>query len=321
VGCSGYGVLGIDAELEARPGLAALLCASEQITVTPFSVAFDDRAIVPGEIAQQLGHVREGSMMVLLPGAHADVNELVSQLSLNLPDIPIVGAGAANSLGAETYQFCGVNSATRSVVGMLLSGDFRFDIGASQACQPFSDGLDITHAEGNKVLELAGERASRVLELSISGLRHRTMGVLRGPVFSAISIDPSQPFRSGNYVVRHIVDLDEDEGSITIAGEVSEGQKMAFVVRDPEGAMEDLYRMLDELRGRLKAPPSFGLYFDCLARGKSLYGIPDRDVGAISEVFGQIPLVGFHGNYELAPVNGTNLVHTYTGVLVIVSEK
>lgn len=322
VGCSGYGVLGIDRELEAQPGLAALLCSSDQITATPFSVAVDESEIVGGEIADQLGQAKDGSILILLPDAHADPNELITQLSLHFSRLPIVGAGAANSTaGGETYQFCGVNSATRSVAGILLSGSMKFEIGVTQACQPFTDPLEVTRSEGNKVLELAGEKASEVLKLSISGLSHKTMGVLRGPVFAGLSINPTQPFRSGNYVVRHIVDVDEEEGSVTIAGEVSRGEKIAFVIRDPEGAMDDLYRMLEELRARLKGSPSFGLYFDCMARGSSLYSIPDRDVGAIREVFGRIPLVGFHGNYELAPVDDVNLVHTYTGVLVLVAEQ
>jgi len=322
-GCTGYGVLSLEGEVEGRPGMAALLARSDGIIATPFAVPVGDPDLVGDQIADLLPEVERGSLMILLPDAHSvEAGYLIDQLSLRYPQLPVVGAASANSRDpTRTYQFRAGESFTHAVAGVLLSGKMRFAIGVTQACQPFSDPLEVTRCEGRKVYELGGRKASGVLQLAISGFRRKAMGVIRGPIFAGLSIDPKEPFRSGNYVVRHIVGVDEKDGSITVAGNVEEGQEIAFVVRDPESAIEDLYRMVEDVKGRLGKLPSLGLYFDCLARGSSLYSIPDRDVGAIREVLGEIPLVGFHGNYELAPVDGVNLVHTYTGVLVLIAER
>jgi small ligand-binding sensory domain FIST len=70
-----------------------------------------------------------------------------------------------------------------------------------------------------------------------------------------------------------------------------------------------------------EAPPQFGLYFNCLGRGFGLYGQPDHDVSVIRKHFGELPLVGFFGNAEFAPVGGRNYVHNYTGALVLFTEQ
>jgi len=71
---------------------------------------------------------------------------------------------------------------------------------------------------------------------------------------------------------------------------------------------------------RILPEPAFGIYFDCCGRGESFYGFPNCDVNAIREHFGDLPVIGFHGNFELAPFRGTNSLYTYSGVLLLVAD-
>jgi small ligand-binding sensory domain FIST len=64
----------------------------------------------------------------------------------------------------------------------------------------------------------------------------------------------------------------------------------------------------------------FGLYFNCLARGSSLYGREGVDSAALSRHLPGVPILGFSCNAEIAPLRGMNALLTYTGVLVLVSE-
>jgi small ligand-binding sensory domain FIST len=96
---------------------------------------------------------------------------------------------------------------------------------------------------------------------------------------------------------------------------------VSFLVRDADAAREDLAARVRELKAALGGrPPAFGLYFDCLGRGAGLYGEPGVDAAIIREHLGEFPLGGFFGNGELAPFMGSNLVHNYTGVLVLVAS-
>ena len=79
-----------------------------------------------------------------------------------------------------------------------------------------------------------------------------------------------------------------------------------------------LQRQVDKLDGKT---PQFGLYFNCCARGTSLYGFPGMDTAYIHRSLGDFPLIGFFGSYELGPVGRINQLLTYTGVLALINEK
>ena len=87
-------------------------------------------------------------------------------------------------------------------------------------------------------------------------------------------------------------------------------------------ARQDLKNMLGRIKSREEpsCPYKFGLYFNCCARGSSLYGHEGIDTAYINNVLGDVPIIGFFGNSEFAPLRGNNHLFTYTGVLVMFSE-
>jgi small ligand-binding sensory domain FIST len=106
-----------------------------------------------------------------------------------------------------------------------------------------------------------------------------------------------------------------------VAHEEREGQAMIFAFRDGERARADLNLMLDrQLKNLRGKSPAFGLYFNCCARGSSLYGIPGIDSAYIRQTLGDFPLIGMFGGYELAPLGRANHLFAYTGVLALISE-
>jgi small ligand-binding sensory domain FIST len=96
---------------------------------------------------------------------------------------------------------------------------------------------------------------------------------------------------------------------------------MVFTLRDGQRARDDLEQMLQRQSERLGGKkPALGLYFNCCARGASLYGIADIDSAYIRRTLGDFPLIGMFGGYELAPLGGANHLFAYTGVLALVTE-
>jgi small ligand-binding sensory domain FIST len=75
--------------------------------------------------------------------------------------------------------------------------------------------------------------------------------------------------------------------------------------------------MLRDLKERMTGPPDFGIYLDCAARGRRLYGREGVDTEQIREAFGRFPLIGMLGGFELATPRGLPLLYTYTGVLLL----
>ena len=115
---------------------------------------------------------------------------------------------------------------------------------------------------------------------------------------------------------------DQDNGSITIASPAYVGQKFAFLYRNSDVSSEDLADRLVSLKSRIGSSPIlFGFYFNCAGRGRSLYRRKNVDIDLIRHHLGDFPLVGFHGNGEIAPVARKNVLHNFTGVLAVFRAK
>jgi small ligand-binding sensory domain FIST len=56
-----------------------------------------------------------------------------------------------------------------------------------------------------------------------------------------------------------------------------------------------------------------GVYCTCVARGPNLFGENAEELGAIRDVLGDFPLVGFFANGEICH----NRLYGYTGVLAL----
>lgn len=72
--------------------------------------------------------------------------------------------------------------------------------------------------------------------------------------------------------------------------------------------------------GQSSNPSSEQAGQEAAARGTSLYGIPGIDTAYIRQAFGDFPLIGFFGNFELGPLGGKNHLLAYTGVLALITE-
>jgi small ligand-binding sensory domain FIST len=92
------------------------------------------------------------------------------------------------------------------------------------------------------------------------------------------------------------------------------GRRIAFALREPESAREDLKAVLAKLGER---PPALGLYFNCCARGASFFGVSGLEAAYLENAFGNAPLAGMFGSCEIGPIGGRTELLTYTGVVAL----
>jgi small ligand-binding sensory domain FIST len=223
----------------------------------------------------------------------------------------------------RTFQFFGRNVATRSLAALHLSGRFHTSIGITQGCQPLGDPCQVTQGSGNLILELDGRPALETLRSRLPAALRDNVDQLSGHLFVAVPPDAGATrIEPGEYLVRHLLGVDAERGALAVGTEVRNGQPLLLVLREGDAAREDLKQMLDRLAARDAVKnAAFGFYFNCAARGCSLYGLPGIDTAYISRRFGDLPIVGFFGNAEIAPLHGTSRLFTYTGVLALVTEE
>ncbi len=327
-GCSAIGVLSNLGEIETEPGVVVLAVSSDNIRGTPFLVQdYGDGGLKAGvEIGEQLIPIKdENILLTLLPDPYLIHPELLFRgVESQVGEIQIVGAAASEHPGMNTtYEFSGDRVLSGAVSGLVLHGNFTHRIGITQGCQPVGVPCTITKAERNIIFELDGEPAFQVLKKQVPRRIVENPQDMQRLLFVGFTPDAKETeIVGGDYLVRNIIGVNPDTEIIGVAESVKEGQIMTFTVRHPTMAREDLKQMLERLVSLRESskPFKFGFYYSCCARGSSLYGHQGIDTAYITQALGDIPIIGFFGNSEFAPLRNTNYLFTYTGVLVLISE-
>lgn len=326
-GCSAAGVLTSNGESEGGHGLAVMVLSSDQLECRP--LLFKPLREHDGDIGAELAAIAapteaSGSLLALFPDTYnGQPPRLLESLHDERGFIPVVGAGASENGAAQaTYQLSSTGVTSNAVAGLYLNGSFQTHIEITQGCQPITDPMVITKAERNLIYEINERPALEVFSGLLKGplaedLRRALMVLFVGlPADRLInSVAP------GKYLIRNIIGIDPDKGILGVAEEVTQGESLIFAMRDGQRARDDLNQMLqrqvNNLAGR---KPACGFYFNCCARGSSLYGIPGIDSAYIKQALGDFPLIGMFGGYELAPLGRANHLFAYTGVLALIEE-
>ena len=325
VGCSASGLLVAGKECEAGPALGVLAIVSDQLRTTPFLFADvgDHGATAASQLGQRMRGSRDSSDLMLVWPDPFSVrpDQLIATLDRLLPGLTLVGAAASSAQPDASTQFCGGELSNHSVSGLRLSGDFKHAIGVTQGCAPIGKPLRVTSAHDNLLLELDGRPAYELLEEIAPKELLADPNAAMDYLF--VGLVPKSPNSDESaYLVRNIIAIDPDTGVLAITDRVSEGGEIVFARRSAEAAQTDLKRMLESLSvQRTGVDYRFGLYFNCRARGSSLYEKGDVDAVEIQRMFPDLPLLGFFGNAEIGPIDGVNRLFTYTGVLLLVGEE
>jgi small ligand-binding sensory domain FIST len=325
-GCGSIGVIADGHEIESGPSVAVLVLGGSSINATRLFVpqlrgrSRDVAAEIVNAVRPRLA---ANNLLCLFPDTYNfEAEPLLASLARELPQVTIVGGGATEdgSVG-ETFQFCGDVVSSNSLSGMLLAGDFDLTLGSALACSPLGLAHLVTAVRDNVVFELDGRRAYDVFAEAAGPLVTDLRRALSF-VFAAVPLDATTDrLERGGFLVRNIIGASEEHGAIAIAHKPRLGDFVGFVLRDGERSRNELKATLEEVNARVRNPPAFGLYFDCVSRGAALYSIPDHDSAYMSQYLGQVPIAGFFTGFEIGPLGaGTGLLQ-YSGVLAVISEK
>ncbi len=265
--------------------------AGEQLARTlPSSVP----AREPGP-ADPLVHV-----LVLSDGLKVNGSDLVRGLSRNLPEGVVVTGGLAGDGGRFTETLVFLDDAPRpSAVAVLGLYGTRLKVGFGSlgGWDPFGPERLITRSRGNVLYELDGQSA---LGLYRTYLGDHAKELPASGLLFPLSLRTGS---SETGVVRTVLAIDDQEQSMTFAGDLPEGAYARFMKANFD-------RLIDGATGAARtshhaiggSAADLAVLISCVGRKLVLRQRIEEEVEGVREVLGPRPaLTGFYSYGEICP--------------------
>lgn len=193
--------------------------------------------------------------------------------------------------------------------GVLVSPKTPIAIGVAQGCRPIGPARTVTAADDGMILELDGGSPLEALLIDLSAAGVSDLKSLSQSLHAGLVVPNSD---RGDYLVRSLTGLDAERGWLSIGEAVSPGGRILFCRRDRHAAEEDLVATASGLRRRLPEV-SGALYISCVARGGELFRSAEEEVALLQDALGDLPLIGFYGNGEIAGER----IYGHTGIIAL----
>ncbi len=261
-------------------------------------------------------------VLVLSDGVKANGSELVKGLTSNLPRHVTVTGGLAGDDARFQETFVMLNAEPRpgAIAGLGFYGNrLKVGFGSLGGWDPFGPERVVTRSVANVLYELDSQPA---LELYKRYLGEHAAGLPATGLLFPLSLGVQG---SGNRLVRTTLAVDDEEGSITFAGDVPEGATVQLM-------RANLARLVDGAAGAARisyeaigsSSPDLAVLISCVGRKLVLKQIIEEEVEGVQDVLGeQTPLTGFYSNGEIAPFDPTANceLHNQTMTITTFSES
>ncbi len=328
IGCSGQGIIGGDREVETEPAVSVLAFSLPGARLQPVHVRQVDihDAEAGGRWLNTHGiTVADVNAWILLTDPFSlDPERLIATLSQGYPGIDVIGGLASGNMRVqETHLFLDGQVLKEGAIALAVGGQYTVQTVVAQGAEPIGRPWTITAATDNFVETLGMRPAVEILMETVQALPPDMQERARRNLLVGLAMNEYRDeFRRGDFLIRNLMGVNQDEGWIAIGQRPSVGQTLQFQIRDPQAADSDLLAMLNDAKVSLgETAPVGALLCACNGRGAGLFGSPNHDAHMVSEQFGPLPVAGFFCNGEIGPVGGKPFVHGYTASIAFIVPK
>ncbi len=274
------------------------------------------------ELAQKFEDQQITNFFVLSNGTNVNGTKLVEGINSVLDESAVVTGGLAGDGDRfeKTWVLDGSSPESNLVSGVAFYGDnFCISHGSQGGWDRFGPQRRVTRSEGSVLYELDGKPA---LELYKRYLGDQADGLPATGLLFPLELHADGDER----LVRTILAVDEDDQSMTFAGDIPEGSKAQLMKanfnRLVEGASKAAKTCAD--MHEHKGEQALAIGISCVGRRLILKQRTEDELEAVAETLPEgSKMVGFYSYGELSPyVAGSDCaLHNQTMTLTVISEK
>ncbi|NUN69028.1 MAG: FIST C-terminal domain-containing protein [Bacteroidetes bacterium] len=260
-------------------------------------------------------------VLIFSDGQHINGSELVRGLNAGLPKTVTVTGGLAGDGNRFRRTLVGLNGVPteRGLVAVGLYGK-RISVRQGSFGGWDSFGLDrcITRSEGNVLFELDGQPA---LDLYKRYLGDQAAGLPGTALLFPLSLRMREEDAP---VVRTILSVNEEQRSMTFAGDMPEGAYTRLMKANFERLIDGSGQAAHHARTDAVLPASLALLISCVGRKLVLGPRVAEEVERVREVFGDgTTMAGFYSYGEISPQSGLSAceLHNQTMTITTLSEE
>jgi hypothetical protein len=260
----------------------------------------EDSQAAGERLAQSLAGEGLVHVFVLSDGLHVNGSKLVEGLARSLPaDVTVTGGLSGDGPRfEETLVLGGGKLEPRAIAAVGFYGrDLRVGYASLGGWDPFGPERLITRSEGNVLFELDGRSA---LDLYKTYLGPHARELPASGLLFPLSLRAEEGCTP---VVRTILAVDEEQSSMTFAGDVPAGSYARFMKANFD-------RLIDGAVGAARTSyeavgstsPDLALLVSCVGRKLVLKQRVEEEVEGVREVLGErTVLAGFYSYGEISP--------------------
>ena len=296
----------------------------EKTTVRSYEIEIgspEDSFLAGERLAALVNPANLSHLFVLSKGVNVNGSELVKGLEKNLPENVIVTGGLAGD-GAkfqETLTFSNGIPKNNAISAIAFYGHkLKIGYGSVGGWDPFGPERIVTRSKGGVLYELDGKNA---LELYKQYLGEHAKGLPATGLLFPLGIRGQEATTS---LVRTILATNENEQSLTFAGDVPEGYHARLMKINYERMIDAAAKAAKNCQETIDFPKvELAILVSCVGRKWVLKQRIEEEIDAVRETFGKDTiLTGFYSYGEIAPLAGTKqcALHNETMTITAFSE-
>jgi hypothetical protein len=324
IGCSTSGEI-IGEELFSR----SIACTAIDFSTSKVKVAYrdilaaSDSHTIGEQLIAELNTPGLRHVLVFSEGLNINGSELTKGINSRLPEGVSVTGGLAGdeTLFSKTVIVNNSTGRSNQVVAVgLYGGALQFGYASQGGWDSFGVDRQVTRSEGNTLYELDGQPA---LTLYKKYLGPHAAGLPASALLFPLSYTPAG---CDHTLVRTVLAVNEKDGSMVFAGDISEGAFVRLMKSNVDNLIDGAYHAAKQANlPETQNNHSLALLISCVGRRMVMKQRVEEELEGVREIVGNpVTMFGFYSYGEICPISPEFKhceLHNQTMTITIINER